>query len=220
MTPDDAITPEMLAMQRANQATQGPTRLYLMRHGEPEEAYANAYYGQMDVGLSERGRRQSAALAERLADVPLDAVYSSDLGRATYLARLLAEPRDLPTRALAAFRERHMGRLQGLTAEQMERDHAEEYARWRADRVHYRVPESENFDDLRDRVVPAMLELAASFAGRRVAVAAHAGPIRVMVAHVLGLALENIFRMAVNHCGLFVLEFSHEQPPRVTLMNG
>jgi alpha-ribazole phosphatase len=220
MTPNDATAPEMLAMQQANRAAQAPTRLYLMRHGEPEEAYANVYYGQMDIELSERGQRQSAALAERLADVPLEAVYSSDLGRATYLARLLAEPRDLPTRALAAFRERHMGQLQGLTAEQMERDHAEQYARWRADRVHYRVPESENFDDLRDRVVPAMLELVTAFAGRRVAVVAHAGLIRVMVAHALGLPLENIFRLEIDYCGLCVLEFAHGQPPRVKLMNG
>jgi alpha-ribazole phosphatase len=214
------LTPEMQTMQQANRAVLPPTRLYLMRHGEPDHDNLNRYYGEQDVPLGERGRRQSHALAERLRDVPLDAVYSSDLARAIYLAELLAEPRGLPVRCLAALRERRMGALQGCTAEEMERDHAEEYGRWRADRVNHRVPEGENFIDVAGRVVPVIEELAAAFRGRRVAVTTHAGPIRVAVAHALGLPLDNIFRITVNYCGLFVLEFPHDEPPCVTLMNG
>lgn len=220
MCADAMLTPEMQEQRLANRAAMPPTRVYLLRHGEPEAEHLNCYYGQIDVPLGERGRRQSEQIARRLEDVPLDAVYSSDLSRAVYLAELLAEPRGLPVRRLAAFRERAMGELQGLTVPELERDHAEEFARWRADRIHHRVPGAENFVDLRDRVVPALMELVEAFRGRRIAIACHAGPIRVAVAHALGLPLENIFRIAVNHCGLFVLEFAADQPPRVTLLNG
>ena len=220
MLNQDELTPEMQEMRQANQVGLPPTRIYLMRHGEPEEENLNRYYGQMDVALGERGRRQSAALSQRLCDVPFDAVYSSDLQRAVYLAELLAEPRGLPVRRIAVLRERRMGELEGFTIAELERDHADEYARWAADRVHHRVPGAENFDDVHGRVIPALIELSLAFRGRRVALACHAGPIRVAVAHALGLPLECIFRMAVNHCGLFVLEYPHDQPPRVSLMNG
>lgn len=205
-------------VQRASQPT---TTIYLMRHGEPEAEWLNCYYGQMDVPLSEKGRAQSRALAERLTTVPFDAVYSSDLERAGYLADRLAETRDLPVRRLTVLRERHMGRLQGIKIEELQQgEHVEIYQQWLADRINFRVPEAENFIDLGQRIVPAIEELAAAFAGRRVAVAGHAGPIRVMLAHVLGLPLDNIFRLGVNHCSIHVIEFNHGGPARLTLMNG
>jgi broad specificity phosphatase PhoE len=70
------------------------------------------------------------------------------------------------------------------------------------------------------RVVPAIEELVAAFRGRRVAVATHAGPIRVTVAAALGIPIENVLRIAVNHCGLFVIEYAQNAPPRITMMNG
>lgn len=205
---------------RLGPATVTPTILYMIRHGQPEACHLNCYYGQMDVPLSERGRQQSSAVAERLSGVPLDAVYSSDLSRASYLAEQLAEPRGLPVRRVEAFRERSMGRLTGLDRAALERDHGELYKTWLADRIHFRMPEAENFEDLEGRVVPAVLELVASFPGRRIALACHAGPIRVMVARVLGMPLENIFRIDVAHGGIFAFEFAPKTFPRVTLMNG
>lgn len=196
------------------------TTLYLIRHGEPETQYHNCYYGQQDVPLSERGKDQSRQVAERLTGVPFDAIYASDLQRACFLADLLAEPRELPVRRLTVFRERHMGQLQGIPIEVLEREHAEVFSQWLADRVHFRCPEAENFIDLHGRIVPAVEELVAAFAGRRVALVGHAGPIRVTVAHALGLPLENIFRLSVNHCSIHVIEYQAEQTPRVTLMNG
>lgn len=200
--------------------TEPATILYMIRHGQPEECHLNCYYGQMDVALSERGREQSRSVAERLSQVRLDAIYSSDLSRASYIAELLAEPRGLPVRRVEVFRERSMGRLTGLDRVALERDHAELYATWLADRIHFRMPEAENFEDLYERVVPAVLELVAAFPGKRIALACHAGPIRVMVARVLGMPLENIFRIDVAHGGIFAFEFPHKAHPRVKLMNG
>src|SRR5690606_1687766 len=104
---DQALTPEHL--RPGVFAPKTPTHLYLIRHGEPDECHKDCYYGQLDVELGEKGRAQSRAVAERLASVPFSAIYSSDLQRATYLAELLAEPRGLPVRQLAVFRERNMG---------------------------------------------------------------------------------------------------------------
>ena len=198
-----------------------PTVMYLIRHCEPEETYLNQYYGQMDVPLGQRGLEQSRQVAERLADVPFDAIYASDLERAGHLADLMAEPRGLPVRRLTVFRERHMGVLQGIPIETLERDHAELYNSWRADRINFRVPEGESFLDLSERIVPATLDLAAAFPAKRVALVGHAGPIRVTLAHALGLPLENIFRLGVGHGSIHVIEYSSDShPPRVTLVNG
>jgi broad specificity phosphatase PhoE len=197
-----------------------PTVLTLIRHGEPESRYQDCYYGQMDVALSERGGEQSRALAERLREVPFDAIVSSDLERAWYLAELLAQSREQPVRRLAVFRERHMGRLQGIPVGVLQRDHAEVYNRWMADRIAYRCPEAENFFDLRERILPAIEQLVGAFAGRRVALVCHAGPIRIAVGQALGLPMENIFRIGIDHCSIHVIEYPAAGTPRVTLLNG
>jgi broad specificity phosphatase PhoE len=104
--------------------------------------------------------------------------------------------------------------------EVLERDHGEVFRQWRADVINFRCPEAENFIDLRERIVPTLEELVAAFPGKRLAVVCHAGPIRVALAHALGMPLENIFRLNVNYCGIHVIEYPEGKPPRVALMNG
>lgn len=61
--------------------------LYLVRHGE----HVDAEHGLADGPLSARGRRQAAAIADRLSGVPLDAVWHSPLERAAETARAVGE---------------------------------------------------------------------------------------------------------------------------------
>ncbi len=200
----------------------GPTTLYMIRHGETAEEQRGRLYGQLDVELSERGVRQSAAVAERLSGVPIHAIYSSDLTRAQVMAEALGAVHDLPVRTADVFRERSMGILQGLTHEEMEQREPEIYVAWKADKIRYRVAEGENFEDLRSRVVPAVLDLVASFAGHRIALATHAGPIRVMLAHALGMPLDCVYRFGLDFACVNVIEFGADAgaPPIVKMVNG
>jgi probable phosphoglycerate mutase len=59
-----------------------PIRVLVVRHGETEENKARMYQGQLDTRLNAEGRRQAAAVAGALADVPFVAAFSSDLSRA------------------------------------------------------------------------------------------------------------------------------------------
>jgi broad specificity phosphatase PhoE len=196
------------------------TTLYLIRHPEPAEDYHKVYYGQLDVPLSERGLRQSRDIAARLAEVPFAAVYSSDLQCAGLLADAIADPRDLPVRRLEVFRERSLGLLQGLTLEEMKERHREEFENWFADRAFYRVAGGENFEDLRDRVLPAVHTLVESFPGRRIALSCHAGPIRVLLADLLGMPLDRSFNFSLNYGSINVVEFPAGGAPLVKLVNG
>lgn len=198
----------------------GKTMLYLLRHGEPHEKYRSMWYGQMDVELSERGLRQSAEVTERLGGVPMDVVYSSDLERAGTMADHLAEANDLPVRRLEVFRERDLGVFQGMTLDQMEETNAEEFRKFRAGRALHRVEGAENFEDVSARVVPAVEKLIYSFPGKRIALVCHAGPIRVTLAHVLGMPLENIFQFTLGYASVNVIEFDGEGGATVKLVNG
>lgn len=196
------------------------TTLYLIRHGEPDDGYHNKFYGQLDVPLSEKGKRQSVATAERLSGIPFFAVYSSDLQRAAFLADALSEARDLPVRQAAVFRERNLGSFQGLSEDEMRSKDPDQYALWKKDRVLHRCEGGENFDDLQKRVVPAIDSLVMNFQGHRIALVTHAGPIRVTLAHVLGMPLERIFNLTVDFANVSVIEYPLGGPPRVRMVNG
>lgn len=64
-----------------------PHYLYLVRHGEQQDAE----HGVADGPLSERGKRQADAIAQRLAGVPFSRAFHSPLQRAEETARIMTE---------------------------------------------------------------------------------------------------------------------------------
>lgn len=93
-------------------------RLLLIRHGESSANAEGRLQGRLDSPLSDRGRQQSALLAERLAPLAVVALYTSTLLRARQTAEILANQLGLAIAGRPALMERDMGELPGLTADE------------------------------------------------------------------------------------------------------
>jgi len=196
-----------------------PNRLFLVRHGEVE--MVGRLYGQMDVALSERGRRQSLELVERLRPYPLDAVYSSDLGRALFAAELVAADRGLEVRVRPALRERFFGDWQGKTWDEIEAISPELFQSYKRDFLSVHPPGGgETYREVRERVLPVVEEMVGAGEGRNVLAVAHAGVIRVILAEALGMPLRNLFRIALDPVGLSLVEYHPNGRKVVRLVNG
>src|SRR5262249_59998055 len=85
----------------------------LARHGETDWNRARRWQGHADRPLTERGRAQAVALAERLADIALDAIYASDLRRARETADFVAARQGLAVLELREVREGEVGSWEG-----------------------------------------------------------------------------------------------------------
>lgn len=66
-------------------------KIYLTRHGETIWNQKNWVQGMTDVPLSEKGMRQAEQLAEEMAGVHLDVVYTSQLQRAMVTGKAVAD---------------------------------------------------------------------------------------------------------------------------------
>ena len=97
------------------------TRVIVVRHGETEWNVAARIQGHGDSNLTSAGRDQARAIGARLARERIDAMISSDLGRAAETARLIAERCALPIELDARFRERAFGVGEGMTYAESDR---------------------------------------------------------------------------------------------------
>jgi broad specificity phosphatase PhoE len=173
--------------------TRAVTTIFLARHGETDWNAQERWQGHADTPLNERGREQSRALAARLAGVPFEAVYSSDLRRARETAEIVSADRELPIGVEPALREIDVGSWQGLTnAEVLERFPG-------VDR-----PDGETFEAFRERVLGALQAICSRHDGGNVLVVAHGGCVRTLQRHLLGEPLPTI-----ENCGVYVVRFEN-----------
>ena len=133
------------------------THILLTRHGETDWNVIGRVQGWTDTALNGLGRAQAAALAARLKDMPLSAVYSSDSCRAAETARPIAEQHGLALQTLPDLREKGFGDWEGLTVTDLERDYADLWHRYHVlHELDSAIPNGETYSDVYDRVRRAL----------------------------------------------------------------
>ena len=169
------------------------TLVDLLRHGEPRGG--RKYRGQVDDPLSDRGWEQmrSAVSGER----PWQAVVTSPLCRCADFARELCAGGTLPLSVEPRLREIGFGSWEGRTRADICADDPAAVDRFLADPIGHAPPGAEPLAAFRDRVVAGWESLLANHRGRHVLVVCHAGVIRLLVAHVLGMPLSHVYRLQV-----------------------
>ncbi|HZS35980.1 MAG TPA: histidine phosphatase family protein [Polyangia bacterium] len=188
----------------------GATRLILIRHGEVEEDARRRCYGRLDVKLSPLGHEQAARTAEWIAELPIAALWSSPLTRAVDSAAPLARATGLAPRLHDGLREIDCGQLEGMTYPEIRERYPEMYAEWRARLAHTRFPGGESYVELHARVTAVAAEIRAAHAKAAVAIVAHGGVTRALLADALGLGAEALFRLDQSYAGVSVIDYYSE----------
>ena len=163
------------------------TTILLARHGESDWNEEQRWQGHADRPLTELGRAQARALAERLAEVPLAAIYASDLARAHDTARAVAARKGMRVIARADLREVDVGSWSGRTRDEVEAQDPDGLHRWLEGAKGWEGGEA--YEEMAARVVAAVREIGAAHRGERVLVVSHGGPLRAVHARALGMEL-------------------------------
>ena len=116
------------------------TKIYVIRHAEAEGNIYRRIHGQYNSKLTRNGYRQIAALERRFADIPIDAVYASDLFRTCETAKALYVPKGLPLHPDPRFRETNVGRWEDTPFGQLDVFEAEQMYYFTHDPAKWRVP--------------------------------------------------------------------------------
>ena len=137
------------------------TTIYLVRHAEAEGNLYRIAHGHYNSCITDdRGCRQIRALAERFRDVPVDAVYASDLIRTRTTAQSIYLPKGLQLHPDPAFREICMGEWEEHCWYELLRKYPQSHHDFNHRLDRWQVPGSETAQQVLDRYLPALRRVA------------------------------------------------------------
>lgn len=154
------------------------TTIYLIRHAEAEGNLYRRVHGWYDSLITENGYRQIAALEERFRDIPIDAVYSSDLFRTCTTARAIYVPKGLELHTDPGLRELNLGDWEDLPFGLVRHQFPRQMELFNRTDPAWQVENAETFFQLGDRIYGTVRRLAEKHPDQTIALFSHGMALR------------------------------------------
>jgi probable phosphoglycerate mutase len=195
------------------------TRVYLVRHGATQVTAEDRFAGDA-ADLSDEGRSQAEALAIRVRDDGIGAIYCSPVSRAVETARIIARGCSLEPAFSDGLREIRHGHWEGLARQEVEARFPSEYAAWEQDPFTFAPGGGESGVSVLARALPAVREIIVRHAGQRVLIVSHKATIRLLLCSLLGIDARG-YRDCLDQSPacLNVLDFRDPVRARLMLFN-
>jgi 2,3-bisphosphoglycerate-dependent phosphoglycerate mutase len=198
------------------------TKLYLVRHGQSAGNAEGRFGGHSPTPLSKLGVQQAKLTAQSLAKENIDAIYTSDLHRAVQTAEPLAKLLDLPIIKTSAFRERHVGVLEGLTFDESKEAFPKDYYALVNRNIHHVITKGESYRHLLRRATNELREILRNHQGEKVVIYSHTGAICFLTLHLVG-AINRYTKqtpwLVTSNCGINRFEIRGRNNIRVLAIN-
>jgi len=199
-----------------------PTRLYLIRHGQSAGNAEGRFGGHGTTPLSDLGRGQAEKTAKILAKEGINVIYTSDLLRAVQTAEPLAKLLGIRIHKSEAFRERHVGVLEGLTFDESKQAFPKDYYALVNRKVHHVITEGESYRQLLRRSTAKLNDILRAHPGERIAIFSHTGAICFLILHLLGAIHRGTKQtpwIVTSNCGINRFELRGRSNVRVVALN-
>lgn len=195
------------------------TTILLVRHGENDWVKKHRLAGWIEgIHLNENGRQQAAAAAERLATLPVKAIYSSPVLRCRETADFIATSLDLPVNLLETVGEVRYGEWEGKKIKKLAKKKEWFTVQFFPSRMQF--PGGDSLRGVQMRGVEAIEALATEHADEDIiVVVSHADLIKLVLAHYLGVHMDLFQRIIVSPASVSVLHLSGNGVVRVGRIN-
>lgn len=174
------------------------SEIYLLRHGEITQFSPRRFVGQTNLPLTDRGREQIAGVANFLSGRGVARILCSPLSRCMESAGIIGAALGIVPETVPDLREIALGTWEGLTADEVRERFPGRYEARGRNIAGFRPPGGESFADLQRRTWPPF-ESACSELEEPLAIVAHGGVNRVLLCRILGMPLENLFRLEQDY---------------------
>ncbi len=191
--------------------------LIIVRHGSTSWNEKGRFRGLADIELSELGKRQAAATAERISVWPVAAIYTSPVLRARETADVMGkavgkEPINLP-----ALTDIDFGLLQGVYFEQAEIEFEDVFHRWKTVPQTVTFPGGESIGIVRERAATAVNKIVEGLSNETIVIVSHFVVINLLVLHFLGLDNSHFRRFEQYPCAVNIFQIQNDKIYHVLL---
>lgn len=171
------------------------TTLYLTRHGETLWNLERRMQGHRNSPLSELGLQQAGWLREKLADIPLDAAYSSPSLRALRTAEIVCRGREVEIAAEPGLIEIGLGTWEGRNIGEVAHLYPDQNRDFWNAPTRFRPSEGgETFRQVQDRVVQAVATIVRKHPHQSVLLVSHAVVLKTLMAFMEGIPLDDYWQ--------------------------
>ncbi len=178
-------------------------KIYLIRHGETDSNKGHRFQGRINLPLNAKGIEQASMLAEYMQHLRLDAIYCSSMLRACMTAAPLAMSKNMAYHPLDLLQEVSFGEWEGLEYGEISRRWPKEMEDFLSRPGEWIPPKGESFYDVEQRCRAAFEKIFSNEGHERnIAIVSHGGIIRVQLCMILGIPLNNLWKLSVHNVSI------------------
>lgn len=178
--------------------------IFLMRHGHIDTAGEKRYIGQTDYTLSRQGQKQAEAWRHMLSDISFTRIFASSLRRSQETATIIAQGRSQEIEILPELNEINLGKWENLSLEEVKNNYPREFDERGRNLAGFHPPAGESFSELQKRVLGVFIRLMEQMRGHLLIIG-HASTNRVILCYLLGMPLQNMFRIEQDYGALNII---------------
>jgi len=186
------------------------TTFLLIRHGAHLLGGDKIAGRSPGIDLSPLGHEQSARMAQRVAQLPLKAIYSSPVERTRQTAQHLSEQTGLSVHILDDLAEVDFGDWTLKALDELRPQPL--FKQWNAFRSGTRIPGGELMLEIQSRIVKQMLRLREVHPEQCVAIVSHGDVIKAALAYWLGVPLDLFLRIEISLASVSVVAIGDYGP--------
>ena len=183
-------------------------QIILVRHGETMANKAQLVLGTSDVPLTELGRDQAKAAAQKISlmEPSPTILFSSPYQRAKETAGYISNVIGLNPIFIDGLKEMNFGEMEGIKASKMVDKYPEYMKNWRRDHSTARPPGGETLEEVHSRAWKSILNIFNEYDEPVVVVVAHLFPIQGILCNVLGIKSNNFEKLVIDLGSLSSIE--------------
>lgn len=191
------------------------TTFFLVRHALTEHTGKRLTGWMEGVSLTDEGRRQAEQVADRLAEVDLDAIYSSPIERTLETAREIATRHELRVQTRRGLGEVEYGGWTNRPLRSLMRTKLWSVVQtWPSGA---RFPDGESLREVQTRALSELEKIALDYPRAKVCVVSHGDVIKLVLAHYLGVHIDLFQRIVVAPASISVAAVGEHGPAVLSL---
>lgn len=192
------------------------TKFLLIRHATTDSVGKKLSGRLPGVHLNKEGKEQAQKLAERLAGLPVAAIYSSPLERAVETAEPLANALQLSVNICEDFLEMDFGEWTNRSIEELKDE--QKFKLFNSFRSCTRIPGGELMLEAQTRIVSGMQKLSAQHTNETIAIISHSDMIKAAVAYYAGIHLDMFQRIEISPASVSIINV-YDETAQIILLN-